>query len=247
MAIENQDSVSLLDFPAEIRNLIYEHALVDNHDSDDDDDDDDYYSDDEDTDDDDNDNHNNLKIANFPPYIREPALLMVSKQVRKESMPVFYGKNEFRTTDSESLKGFMEQFGRERLSLLRSVICISPMEAIMFIGDSTSFELRREFYRDSQGMPWDQFLHFHMMRKTYLFGEAAVRIGEQHGMPRTAFLLPIYGDDEGIEWRGPRSVSVDEYLIHARHYHARVARPGIYTEAELAESEGMHGCGWSEE
>ena len=92
---------------------------------------------------------------------------------------------------------------------------------------------------------WDQFLHFHMMRKTYLFGGEAVRIGEQHGKASTVFYP---GSDEGIEWRGPRSVSVDEYLIHAEALSCdRGSSRYIHGGSQLAESEGMHGCGWSEE
>jgi hypothetical protein len=64
-ASESQDDMFFLNLPAEIRNQIYNDALV-------------------------KDNNNTIKIGSSALYIREPALLLVNKQVRNEAMPVFY-------------------------------------------------------------------------------------------------------------------------------------------------------------
>ncbi|KAK5121490.1 hypothetical protein LTR85_005323 [Meristemomyces frigidus] len=58
----------LLDLPAELRNLIYAFAVVQDE---------------------------PIPIPTEAPYIQEPALLATNRQVRAECLPIYYGSNTF--------------------------------------------------------------------------------------------------------------------------------------------------------
>ena len=135
---------------------------------------------------------------------------MINKQVRTEALPVFYGQNEFRATNVHSLQLFLQQFGRERLSLLRSVTAVSLADMMTISQGLWSGEVGKEFVRASTGSSWKQFSHKYLMRDVCRMGEKVVRIGEEHGVRRTALLLPAFGtapgSDSSVRW-----ITIDEY------------------------------------
>jgi hypothetical protein len=190
-ASESQDGMSFLNLPAEIRNQIYNDALV-------------------------KDNNNTIKIGSSAPYTREPALLLANKQVRNEAMPVFYGQNEFRTPSGDAFKLFMQRSGRERLSLLRSVRAVSGVDMVK-ISSSFRSELKQNLSRgwiEPNALSKKRFCMEYHHRRIHELGQDLVRIGEDNGMLRAALLFPIFGTGEGsdftVSW-----VSIDEAKKYA--------------------------------
>lgn len=89
-----------LDLPAEIRNTVYQMALV------------------------------KADIITLPDdvpgsrssaqwYLHEPALLAASSQIRHEALPVFYSNNTFQAPYSGAACVFFQQLGSERCKMLR--------------------------------------------------------------------------------------------------------------------------------
>ena len=100
MAEENpteKKSISFLDLPAEIRNEIYSVALKGKRWA--------------------------IPIrrdnsGTLAPAVQEPALLAVSRQIRNESIDIFYGSNDFRTYD---IYKFLDQLSSEKIARLRAL------------------------------------------------------------------------------------------------------------------------------
>lgn len=81
-----------LDLPAELRNWIYELALVKRD-----------------------------GPIDIPPRRNEPALLMVNRQIRKETRAIFWSGNIFQCRDIFDALEFLHQSDNEKTSLLRAV------------------------------------------------------------------------------------------------------------------------------
>lgn len=81
-----------------MRNLIYTFALV---------------------------NEDSIPIQNIRPFITEPPLLDTCKQVRGEGLAQFYGANTFQSPDLITTERFLNEFERDRLSLIRSLRAMS--------------------------------------------------------------------------------------------------------------------------
>lgn len=99
--------ISFLDLPAEIRNEIYLLALP---------------------------VHTTIQLSESLPekatstkqyFHEEPALLAVSRQIREEASPVFYGINTFQTPYSSRTIAFLDQLGMERARMLRNLRAFS--------------------------------------------------------------------------------------------------------------------------
>lgn len=104
---DDKARTSFLDLPAEIRNRIYNEALV---------------------------KPSPIQLRTVVPYAKEPALLLASKQVRSEVLAVFYGANTFSVFNGNSVrqhsgisitKNFLEKLGTEKAAILRSLRPVS--------------------------------------------------------------------------------------------------------------------------
>lgn len=56
--------------------------------------------------------------------VSEPALLRVSRAIRRETLPMFYGMNIFRLHNIELLKDWLSYIGHKRRAALRNVECV---------------------------------------------------------------------------------------------------------------------------
>ena len=56
-----------------------------------------------------------------PVPLREPAIAAVCRQVRTESLSIFYGNNTFTSTVASISLEFLERLGRESVGMLRNL------------------------------------------------------------------------------------------------------------------------------
>lgn len=70
-----------------------------------------------------------VKIPTEAPYIREPALLAVSKQVRKEALPIFYTESTFDSRFVGDICAWLDCLDLIRLNMLRWVNLETTMPA----------------------------------------------------------------------------------------------------------------------
>lgn len=92
-----------LELPPELRNEIYRHVIVVGHDED--------LHEDEDY----------VEIAIHRPYVTEPALLAVNRQIRSETVSIFYGENIFRIKGSVIIVHFLRTADEDVVRSLRYV------------------------------------------------------------------------------------------------------------------------------
>jgi len=97
-APKQQSTSPLLKLPAELRDAIYTLALVDDEPI--------YIS---------------LPEPARPLSLREPALLAVNRQIRNETLPIYYGTNIFEPRSSVTTENFLRLLGSGRIALLKSL------------------------------------------------------------------------------------------------------------------------------
>lgn len=181
----NTSHASFLSLPAEIRNHIYHDALVEVEPI------------------------RLISIHKLASFIIEPALLLTTKQVRSDALPVFYGANTFRSLGSDALEKFLQQCSNEKLSLLRFLHCISRSDADAIMADMLMSKRVQVEYR-KKGNDMHRWLVEQYLQRVRKQGEKLMQIGEEQGVNRGAMLLPIYAPTPDIcfdsEW-----VTLDEY------------------------------------
>lgn len=109
-------SLTFLDLPPEIRNIIYTLALTESGD-------------------------NSISICRGSSHLSEPALTRTCNQIRQESLPVFYGTNRFFDHLSGALYAvqWLQSIGVAHRHLLRCVSILTSMESKDVTGVLGSF------------------------------------------------------------------------------------------------------------
>lgn len=100
----NNQSTSILDLPPEIRNGIWTMAIVQDA---------------------------PIPIAPMRPFLREPALLAVSEQIRSETMSIWYAENVFEMMGSSPAMRFLRSRTDQQLRSIRSLCITSEKSDVM--------------------------------------------------------------------------------------------------------------------
>jgi hypothetical protein len=106
---EQEGATTFLDLPPELRNEIYSYMLV---------------------------RKGVVEIKTVAPYVLEPALLAVNRQIRSEALTIFYGENTFQIAGSTLITKFLRTAGEEKIRALRDVkiYCMMPNSFSMACG-----------------------------------------------------------------------------------------------------------------
>lgn len=110
-----------MNLPAELRNEIYSLALV------------------QDT---------RIMVSTSLPYLKEPALLAVNRQMRSETLPVWYSENVFQINGSSPSVKFLRSLGSERLQLLKTLRISTGEQLRMDYAEERIRQLIRAFGSD---------------------------------------------------------------------------------------------------
>lgn len=169
-ATGQKSKISFLDLPAELRNHIYKDALV---------------------------TSKAVDLLKDKPYIKEPALLQINRQIRSEGLPVFYGANRFASLDLESTLCFMLSFPRQKLMLLRFLLIISREDLELRLNPKYRKDTIRNIKSKARGdkLAYLLLLHQHLMKWMLEIVEPRVRIAEGVKLSRTAIFLPLLLSD----------------------------------------------------
>ncbi|KAK3714999.1 hypothetical protein LTR37_007489 [Vermiconidia calcicola] len=97
---EREGATAFLDLPAELRNEIYALVVVQD---------------------------DQIELPLLPPYVRQPKLLGVNRQIRAEALSIYYGENVFQIQGSTSAAQFMRSVSEEGLRALRSLQIYCPV------------------------------------------------------------------------------------------------------------------------
>lgn len=117
-------STSFLDLPPELRNEVYGHNLIKNY---------------------------PIEVRPTQPYLKEPALSAVNKQVRFEALAIWYGVNIFEIRGSSPAVKFLRSLPDEKLRLLRTLhITTETLMTTDYARERTK-QLMREF--GPRGLP----------------------------------------------------------------------------------------------
>ncbi|KAK4494113.1 hypothetical protein PRZ48_014411 [Zasmidium cellare] len=139
MAPASGSKKCLMDLPPELRNSIYEMAVLK-----------DKLFDDGNTD---------IYYKRFK--IPEPGLLRVCKQIRDEALPIFYGDNIFRCANMYSTVKFLCRLSPRKLAALRTVHCSVFTGELVYSGYLESLKaVVRRFVKDFR----DSKLHLDAIR-----------------------------------------------------------------------------------
>ena len=191
---------SLLDLPAEIRNRIYHNVLIVDE---------------------------PIVLKLIHPFIVEPALLHTAKQVRNEALAVFYGANVFASPERKTTVLFLEQFGVERLSLLRYLRVISDAVGHISISELVRSGKLSENYLH-MGASAGQAVARLCLKRIRVVGKELRKIGKGQGVRKEAMLLPIYVPN-AVLCPEPKWATIDvhtEYKVERRDGQVMVVRRG---------------------
>ncbi|KAK3691795.1 hypothetical protein LTR37_018394 [Vermiconidia calcicola] len=97
---EREGATTFLALPAELRNEIYALVVVQDY---------------------------QIELPLLPPYVRQPKLLGVNRQIRAEALSIYYGENVFQIQGSTSAAQFMRSVPEEGLRALRSLQIYCPV------------------------------------------------------------------------------------------------------------------------
>lgn len=130
MTPKTERKTCFLDLSAELRNSIYELALLEDA----------FFN-----------NPNAFTSRRYK--ITEPALLRVCRQVRDESLHVFYGANTFWCNDTYITRRFLRALSPRKLAALRKVHC-SVVSEFVSVGQFTRLKGEvRDLVRDFRHTP----------------------------------------------------------------------------------------------
>lgn len=132
MTPKTERKMCFLDLSAELRNSIYGMALLDDA----------FF--------------NNPSAFTSRRYkISEPTLLRVCKQIRDETLQVFYGANTFWCNDTYITRRFLRGLSPRKLAALRNVHC-SVVSEFVSVGQFSRLKFDvRDLVRDFQHTPLD--------------------------------------------------------------------------------------------
>ncbi|KAK5165254.1 uncharacterized protein LTR77_009352 [Saxophila tyrrhenica] len=132
-ALQAEGPTTFLSLPPELRNEIYSYNLLTDH---------------------------PILLQVYKPHPGELSLLRVSRQVRDEALPVFYGANVFEANSVVMLRRYLKTLNRQKMRALR-MVHINPVHehtrqhAIKSLrsleGDFSSLGLRRDAIQYSDG------------------------------------------------------------------------------------------------
>ena len=131
-------TTTFLDLPAELRNEIYTYALVERI---------------------------PIDVNHSRPYLREPAMLFVSRQVRPEALSVWYGENKFLIEGSSPAVKFLRSLAPLKLRCLRNVlVSVTNISPASYARERIS-KMMHEFGRGGMRR---QAIHFEVNAVGYL-------------------------------------------------------------------------------
>lgn len=181
----NQAGIRFLNFPAEIRNHIYNEALI---------------------------NDGPIKLKQWPPYISEPALLSACKQVRREALAIFYECNTFSSGDEIAVKAMFMQLRRSKLAMLRSIRSVSYQDFYKLAANVSDPSFIHFFsHNGDKSSPRLQGRRL-VLRRLRKLGAELLDHGRSRGVRADAVLLPLVDSILTVErWDTIEWVSAEEH------------------------------------